>query len=72
MRHGKDFMDEQGQRVGGFAGIHVPPKDTTPTKAQANVRDPAAPAEAAKRPASRSALTVEEMTDRIYRRYAVN
>jgi hypothetical protein len=72
MRHGKQFVDEQGQSTGGYASVYAAREIATPAAAQATTRYPAAAAETVKRASARPSITIEEMTDRIYRRYAVN
>ena len=72
MRHGKNFVDEQGQRTGGYAGVHAARDAAAPSQASEGKAHAAASADPAKRPAARASITIEEMTDRIYRRYAVN
>lgn len=72
MRHGKNFVDEQGQGMGGYASVHASRDSAAPNKAAESTRDAAASAEPVKRPANRTSISIEEMTDRIYRRYAVN
>lgn len=72
MRHGKTFVDEQGAAVAGRAGLYAAHDAAPEPGAQAGARYPSAAPEAVKRAATRPTITVEEMTDRIYRRYAVN
>lgn len=72
MRHGKQFVDEQGQSTVGYASIHASREAVAPTAGPSATRYPAATAETVKRAPARPSMTIEEMTDRIYRRYAVN
>lgn len=72
MRHGKQFVDEQGQSTGGYASIHAVRETAATASNPSAARYPAASGEAAKRAPARPSMTIEEMTDRIYRRYAVN